>query len=638
MTGRSHPDDVEPDRHDAESEPGPAGSDHGTTDSEPRVRRLSERTVDRIAAGEVITRPARVVAELIDNALDAGATRVAIAVDGDGTDAIRVRDDGRGMSREDARLALERHATSKLRDGQDPVEAASLGFRGEALAAIAEAAGRLEVVTNDGGPVGTRIVAGGGDADRSAVDEGGVGGGGADGGGADGDDPGGDDPDADATTVADAGRARGTTVTVTDLFATRPARRESLAGPNAEFARISALVADYALARPDVAVTLEHDGSETLSTPGTGWTDAVLGVYDRDVASRSTTLDATDRGALDGDRAVEIRGILAYPSVTRATRDHVRVAVNGRPVSDAGLERAIVAGYDRLLPEGREPVAALDVRLPAGEVDPNVHPAKREVGLRSGDAVVAAVTDAVADALAGVDLRRKAEVATDLETALSPAEDASPFADVEPIGQYRDLYLLCDADDELLVIDAHAAHERVNYERLRRAFGREDDLADSTEDDLADSTEDAPVPDAVATLDPPATVSLTGAERAALEAHADALRRLGFDAEPFGGDLVRLRRVPAPFGRAADVDAFRDAVGRLAGGEAPTDPYETLLADLACHPSVKRGDALDRSAMRNLLDRLGECEQPFSCPHGRPTVLSIEEATLAAGFDRPSRG
>ncbi|QHS16443.1 DNA mismatch repair endonuclease MutL [haloarchaeon 3A1-DGR] len=598
---RHSPNDADPDRHDAESVADPDDTESDPGDADPRVRRLSERTVDRIAAGEVITRPARVVAELIDNALDADATRVAIAVDGDGTDAIRVRDDGHGMSRADARLALERHATSKLRDGQDPVETASLGFRGEALAAIAEAAGRLEVVTNDGGTVGTRIVAEDGDP-----------------------------------TVADAGRARGTTVTVADLFSTRPARRESLAGPSAEFARISALVADYALARPDVAVTLEHDGSETLSTPGTGWTDAVLGVYDRDVASRSTTLDATDRGALGGDGTVEIRGVLAYPSVTRATRDHVRVAINGRPVADAGLERAIAAGYDRLLPDGREPVAALDVRLPAGEVDPNVHPAKREVGLRRGDAVAGAVTDAVADALAGVDLRRKAEVATDLETALSPVGDASPFDDVEPIGQYRDLYLLCEADDELLVIDAHAAHERVNYERLRRAFGSGADAdgspAPREESDAAGTS------DAVAVLDPPATVSLTGAERAALEAHEDALRRLGFDVDPFGGDLVRLRAVPAPFGRAADVDAFRDAVGRLVGGEAPADPYETLLADLACHPSVKRGDALDRSAMRNLLDRLGECEQPFSCPHGRPTVLSIEEATLAAGFDRPSRG
>ncbi|WP_092817472.1 DNA mismatch repair endonuclease MutL [Halopenitus malekzadehii] len=590
-------------------------------DPESRIRRLSDRTVDRIAAGEVITRPARVVAELVDNALDAGATRVSIAVDGDGTDAIRVRDDGHGMSREDARLALERHATSKLRDGQDPVEAASLGFRGEALAAIAEAAGRLEVVTNDGGPVGTRIVAGG----RTAL-----------GGGSDGDATG-DDAERGATgdgvgTVTDAGRARGTTVTVTDLFATRPARRESLAGPSAEFARISALVADYALARPDVAFTLDHDDTETLSTPGTGWSDAVLGVYDRDVASRSTALDATERGALDGtdDAAVEIRGVLAYPSVTRATRDHVRVAVNGRPVADAELERAIVAGYDRLLPDGREPVAAIDVRLPAGAVDPNVHPAKREVGLRHGDAVTEAVRDTIADALTGADLRRRAAVATDLKTALSPASDDAPFADVDPIGQYRDLYLLCDAGDELLVIDAHAAHERVNYERLRRAFAREDG------DDAPGEAD--PLPDAVATLDPPVTVSLTSAERAALDAHGDSLRRLGFDAEPFGGDVVRLRTVPAPFGRAADADAFRDAIGRLTNGESPADPYDPLLADLACHPSVKRGDALDRTAMRNLLDRLGECEQPFSCPHGRPTVLSVEESTLAAGFDRPSRG
>src|SRR6056297_3164387 len=224
----------------------------GTAESA-RVRRLESATVDRIAAGEVVTRPARVVGELVDNALDAGATAVDVAVDGDGTDRVRVADDGRGMSRADARLAVERHATSKLAPDGDPVAVGSLGFRGEALAAIAEAA-RLELVTSDGKAVGTRVA-----VDGAA-----------------------NDLDSAGPTVTDAGRARGTTVVVEDLFATRPARRESLAGPAAEFARIAALIADYALANPGVAFTLTHDGTATLSTPGTGPTDALFGVYDRE--------------------------------------------------------------------------------------------------------------------------------------------------------------------------------------------------------------------------------------------------------------------------------------------------------------------------------------------------------------------
>ncbi|WP_281195874.1 DNA mismatch repair endonuclease MutL [Halorubrum sp. F4] len=579
-----------PEAGNAESDADGESPDH--------VRRLDPDTVDRIAAGEVITRPARVVAELVDNALDADASRVEIAVDGDGTDRIRVADDGRGMDRADARLAVERHATSKLAPDGDPVGVASLGFRGEALAAVADAA-RLEVTTNDGGAVGTRVVV---DPRNDANEE----------------------PE-----VTDAGRARGTTVVVHDLFATRPARRESLAGTRAEFTRVSRLIADYALANPDVAFTLEHDGSTTLSTPGTDVTDALFGVYDRETASRSTEVSASvavdvgGSGAADGGAEetanIGVSGALAYPSVTRSGSDHLRISVNGRPVRDDRLAGAVRAGYDRLLPDGREPVAAVDVAVPPGRVDPNVHPAKREVGLRDADAVADAVESVVADALTGADLRRKADVATDLETALEPVGEADgsregTFADAEPIGTFRDLYALVESGDELLVIDTHAAHERVNYERLARAFA------------------DDPVP--TAEIDPPATLSLSAGEAATAEAHAETVAALGFETEPFGGGTVRVRTVPAPFGWTADPETLRDVLAALSGGETPRDARERLLADLACHPSLKRGDAIDRSAIRALLDRLGECERPFACPHGRPTVLSMDEATFTAGFER----
>ena len=564
------------------------------------VRRLEPETVDRIAAGEVVTRPARVVGELIDNALDAEASRVEIAVTGDGTDQIRVADDGHGMSRRDTRRAVERHATSKLAPDGDPVGVDSLGFRGEALAAIADAA-RLELVTSTGEAVGTRVTVGGGSTDET------------------------DDP-----AVSDAGHARGTTVIVEDLFAARPARRESLATPAAEFARISSLVADYALANPRVAFTLDHDGSTTLSTPGTDVTDALFGVYDRETASRSTefaaSTDIADGSGVESDGpdapiTAAVSGVLAYPSSTRASRDHVRVAVNGRPVRNDRLAAAVRAGYGRLLPDGREPIAAVDIAISPERVDPNVHPAKREVGLRDGDRIADAVESAVADALTGADLRRKDGVDTDVETALDPigGDDGTrpaTFADVTPIGAFRGLYLLAEADDELLVIDGHAAHERVNYERLARAFDDE--------------------PMATAALDPPVTVSLSAAEAAAAEAHAGVLETLGFETEPFGGGTVRLGSVPAPFGRAADADAFRDALATLSNGGSPRDTREALLADLACHSSLKRGDigGLSPDEMRSLLDRLGECERPYACPHGRPTVLSVAESTFAAEFGR----
>ena len=578
-----------------------------------RVRRLEQPTVDRIAAGEVVTRPARVVAELVDNALDAGASRITIGVDGDGTDRIRVADDGRGMSRADARLAVERHATSKLAPDGDPVGVDSFGFRGEALAAIADA-GALELTTADGDGAGTSVVVGAG-------------------------------VEAEPT-VSDAGRGRGTTVIVRDLFATRPARRESLAGTRAEFGRITARVGDYALANPTVAFTLEHDGSQTLSTPGTGVTAALLGVYDRETASQSTTVEAqvgpsrssrstggqskgsrseggVAEGAHEADREesppVTVAGVLAYPAVTRASSDHIRIAVNGRPVRDDRLGRAVRAGYGRLLPDDREPVAAVDVRVLPSRVDPNIHPAKREVGLRDAAVVADAVESVVADALTGADLRRRADVATDLETALEPVGEAggqSPgdFADATPIGTFADLYALVEADDELLVLDTHAAHERVNYERLTRAFDGES------------------VP--TVTLDPPATVSLSVDEATAAATHAAALSRVGFDTESFGGGTRRVSTVPAPFGRAAAPESIRDVLGTLVEGASPRDAREVLVADLACHPSLKRGDAIDRADVDALLDRLGECERPYACPHGRPTVLSVPAETLANAFER----
>jgi DNA mismatch repair protein MutL len=558
------------------------------------VVRLDDATVERIAAGEVVTRPARVVGELVENSLDAGASRVEVAVRGDGTEEVRVVDDGHGMRRADAELAVDHHTTSKLSSGGDPRGVDSLGFRGEALAAIASTA-RLEIVTNDGGPRGARVVV-----------------------------------DGDDRRVETAGRAPGTTVVVSDLFRDRPARRKALASPKAEFARVSEVVSRYALVRPDVRFRLVHDDRETLATPGSGdVVDALLGVYDRTVAGQSTAVDhetglRVDHGAAAGgsdppgrEEPLRVDGRLCLPSVTRSTRDHVHVAVNGRAVADADVRRAVREGYGRLLPDGRFPVAVVRLTLPPAAVDANVHPAKEAVAFTDADAVTGTVRTAVRDALSTADLRREAEVATDLDSTLAPLDRESAFEDATVIGQYRGLYLLCEADDDLLVVDQHAAHERVNFERLRAALDGE-----------AVPTSD---------LDPPATLSLTPTEGALVEAHADDLARLGFDVEAFGGGTYRVTAVPAPLGRTADPDAVREALAAVeAGTDGEDDPREAMLADLACHPSLKAGDALDPADAERLLARLGQCDQPYACPHGRPTVLTIDEKTLASGFGRRS--
>lgn len=545
------------------------------------VRTLDTATIERIAAGEVITRPASAVAELVDNALDAGATRIAISVENGGLKRIRVEDDGHGMDEADAALAVQRHTTSKITDASDVERVETLGFRGEALPSIATVA-RLELTTKTADAIaGTRVTVEDGEGE---------------------------------TTVEAAGRGVGTTVVASDLFSNLPARRESLGTPSQEFARISQLVSRYALIRPDVRFRLAHDGNTVVSTPGTGRTDAVLSVYDRSIAGQSTEFEYE----LDSsDGTITVSGLLVYPAVTRSKPTHVYTAVNGRPLRNATIRNATLAGYGSLLPSDRYPIAVVSVSIPPEAVDVNVHPAKEDVRFSDEDRVATAVEQGATDALAGTDLSGQAEFELDFDAPITDDSVSTTFEDISVIGQFRELYLLCETGDELLVIDQHAAHERVNYERLRER--------------AADDIESV-------SLDPPATLSLTGAEAATVEANRDAIESLGFRLEAFGTNTYRATGIPAPLGRVADTDAVHDVLDAFLADDDPDpdDPRDALLADLACHPSFRAGDDLSRSEATDLLKQLGTCEQPFACPHGRPTVISIGEATLARSFDRPN--
>lgn len=540
------------------------------------VRTLDTETIERIAAGEVITRPASAVAELVDNALDAGATRIKISVENGGLERIRVEDDGHGMDESDAALAVQRHTTSKITDASDVERVETLGFRGEALPSIAAVA-RLELTTKTADAIaGTRVT----------VED-------------------------DQPSVEAAGRGVGTTIVASDLFSNLPARRKSLGTPSQEFARISQLVSRYALIRPDVRFRLAHDGHTVVSTPGTGRTDAVLSVYDRSIAGQSTEFEYELES---NNGTINVRGLLVYPAVTRSKPTHVYTAVNGRPLRNATIRNATLAGYGTLLPSDRYPIAVVSVSLLPESVDVNVHPTKEDVRFSDDDRVATAVERGVTDALAGTDLSREAEFEFDAQITDDTSMSAT-FEDISVIGQFRELYLLCETGDELLVIDQHAAHERVNYERLRER--------------AADDIESVP-------LDPPPTLSLTGAEAATIEAHRDAIESLGFRLEAFGNNTYRATGIPAPLGRVADTDAVHDVLDAFLADDDPDDPRDALLADLACHPSFRAGDDLSRSEATDLLEQLGTCEQPFSCPHGRPTVISIGEAMLARSFDRPN--
>ena len=547
------------------------------------ITELSAETIERIAAGEVVTRPASVVTELTENALDAGAESIEIEVENSGLDLIRVTDDGHGMTEDDARLAVERHTTSKISGVADVSRIETLGFRGEALPSIASVA-RLELTTKstESGVAGTRVVV-----------------------------------DGEDKSTRPAGRAVGTTVTVTNLFENVPARRKALARPKREFSRVSSAVAAYALVHPERRFSLTHDGRTVLSTPGSGRdTDAVLGVYNREVAGRSAEFEHTD---VEAD--IRVRGLVVYPSVTRATPAHVTTAVNGRTLGDATIRRAVESGYGNLLPDDRHPIAVVTVEIPPEAVDVNVHPSKAEVRFHDPDAVERAVEAAVSEALSTESLERTA--AFDFDLAVDEM-GASAFESVSVIGGFRDLYLLCESDDDLLVVDQHAAHERINYERLRAALDGTDSESGGA---VLGRVESVPIE--------PTRLSLTAAEAALVESHDTELAALGFEIES-ASDSHRVTDVPAPLGRVAEVGAIHDVLDALLAGEEPEDPREKLLRELACHPSLKAGDGLTNENATRLVRRLGACEQPFACPHGRPTVLRIDEATFARGFDRPN--
>ena len=536
------------------------------------IHKLDDETVELIAAGEVVENPASVVKELVENSLDADASSVDIEVEGGGIDRVRVADDGCGMDPRNAPLAFERHATSKINGPEDVAKVETLGFRGEALPSVARVA-HVEMVTKAKDGVGaTRVVTGVG---------------------------------VEGKETEETGRAPGTTVEVTLLFEKTPARRAALSTPKREFRRVSRLVTRYALARPDVSFTLEHDGRETLSTPGSGdYVDSLYAVYGRDVASRAVRFSYEDD--------VTVEGALVRPSETRTESHHVYTAVNGRVLDDETVRAATVDGYGNLLPKNRYPVAVVSIDVQPERVNANVHPAKKEVRFVDEEAVSRAVSSAVRDALTNEDLARRDALDLDAPVEELDASGDSAFSDAEVIGQFRDLYLLCESGDDLLVVDQHAAHERVNYEELRAEFN-------------------GSVPSVE--LDEAVTVDLSPEEVAVVEERGDALRKNGFRVEEFGGGLYRVRGVPAPMGRVGDTELVYDVLDRFVAGEE-VDLRDEILKDVACHPSLKAGDELTKEEATSLVRALGDCEQPFACPHGRPTVLSVNERRIAEGFER----
>ncbi len=592
------------------------------------IRVLAPEVAARIAAGEVIERPVSVVRELLDNAIDAGAGRITVEVEDGGLALIRVTDDGRGIAPEQVEIAFERHATSKIDSLGDLGSVRTLGFRGEALPSIAAAAD-VELVT------------------RAAAEPVGL-----------------------AVTLVDARVARraakpspvGTRFAVRDLFARLPARRKFLGSATAETRQVTVLVSHYALAYPGIAFAFVANGRRALATAGDGdLRHAFAAVYGAESGARMLDVDYEEEG-------VRVTGLAGPPSLNRGNRAAISVFVNGRWVQSRPLTFAIVDAYQSQLPIGRHPMAALRIGLASSDVDVNVHPAKAEVRFRDERAVARAVRHAVAAALEGSrpvawgwaptetgdtgearteqgdarqprplpNLRQRLEGAAPaplrapepVQARLSWSPAGEPGREPSPpnpmtqrevlpllrvVGQMNATYVICEGPDGMYLLDQHAAHERVNYDRVI-ARGR---------------TGEASQP-----LLEPVLAELDPLMAAALDENMDHLRALGLDVEPFGEGACLVRAVPPGIGGTDVAAALRALLEQLGQERRVADPFGRAAATVACHASVRAGMALSLEEMRRLVEDLERTPNPRTCPHGGPTLIHLGTEAIERQFGR----
>jgi DNA mismatch repair protein MutL len=572
-----------------------------------RIQRLPEDLIDKIAAGEIVERPASVVKELVENALDAGARTVTVFVEAGGKSLIRVRDDGHGMGREDAALAVERHATSKLRRFEDLNDVRTHGFRGEALPSIASVSHLVLRTREDSEPGGTEVEVRHGGRAR----------------------------------VGDAGHPRGTTVEVRDLFGAVPARRKFLRADATETSHVVEAVMLLALSRPGTGFVL-FSGSRTLlqAPPVNDLGDRLFQVLGSAALDELVPVE----GGVDWAR---VSGFVARPDGRGSGRPTVRLFVNGRPVRDRALARALGEGYRAAGAGECRGEAFLFLEAPRHMVDVNVHPAKTEVRFADPRTAWVAVERAVAAALSSgargaaprADVSR-IEVAEDRGPAASRAystvaaplpmarEGAGPSdvptvapttaAPLTVIGQHRNTYILVSGGEDLVLVDQHTAHERVRYESLL--------------DRMAARAVESQV------LLLPLVITLPPELRPLVEAHASLLLDLGFEIEPFGGDSLRVRAVPALLGTRDPGPALeamlRDLLEREATDWIVTGARERLAASLACHSAVRAGQPLSRESMTAIVQDLGRTAHPNLCPHGRATTVRIPQDDVSRWFGR----
>jgi DNA mismatch repair protein MutL len=557
-----------------------------------RITVLPATVADGIAAGEVVDRPAAVVKELVENAIDAGASRIAVLIEAAGQRLIEVVDDGEGMTPVDLPLAFLRHATSKIRSLEDLRTIHTLGFRGEALASIAAVA-RVEAVSRprDRGE-GHRVAVEGGELMSSGA----------------------------------AGSPAGTRITVEGLFYNTPARLKFLKQPATETGVMVRLVGELGLAHPAIGITLDVDRRRVLGTPGNGDRRAAFAaVYDAPTASAMLEVD-------DGI----VSGLISPPALHRGSRDHVVILMNGRRIHHRNLAFAVEQAYRGLREPDRFPLAVLDVHVDPAEVDVNVHPTKREVRFRNEGAIFAAVERACFRALRQspiyelqlaasgplLELRETSPQAGEGVDRLEAREvsgqegrEGSRLPPLEYVGQLLRGYLVAEAPAAMVLVDQHAAHERVLFDRIVRRLEQRQPSSQL--------------------LLIPHVLDVTPGQAAAFQEHEPWLETLGFEGERFGPQALRIRAAPTdmPEGRVGRVLDL--LLTDLLGERTPDRRLRETAALVACHSAVRFGDSMTPESARQLLSSLAATEEPISCPHGRPTTVILPDDQLRRLFKRP---
>ena len=581
----------------------------------PRISILPPSVADQIAAGEVVERPASVVKELVENALDAGAKTVEVTIEDGGRRLIRVSDDGSGMDRDDAKLALERHGTSKIRVAADLVTIGSFGFRGEALPAIASVS-ELELETSDTGAGGTRLEVRGGTHTGSSH----------------------------------ATRRQGTTVSVRNLFANVPARLKFMKSARSEWRSISETLTSIAVSRRDIRLTVTHDGRKAMDVAPAATLRARLGA----IWSANYAAKLVDVEDLTGP--IHTTGLVERPSDVGTASRRVIISLNGRVIRDTGLVRAAEAAYRSTIAPGLRPSLFLSITVPAESVDVNVHPAKAEVRFRDRWTIERAVESAVRRALGTMDSAASFGRPTWLPLNVAQSSPSQPFEEsrafiqsaaangigfqpepqaspspvaaaeysneraqeevIPPLLQLRRTYIMFEHSDGVVLIDQHSAHERILFERFLR--GMEQGSASGQR------------------LLLPLTLHLEPQEAEAMDANRDYFTKLGFEIEDFGSNTVLVTCVPTPHARFDAERCLRDTLSALTGARNPgtAAKHEYLAATFACKAAIKAGEELSQSEMRALFISLRDTQLPAHDVHGRSTIVQLSWDELERKFGR----